>query len=368
MIKVREFIKKEIVLILSFVLAVVSAFFITPSKEYFEYIDFRTLGLLFCLMAVMAGLNNLGIFKFIAEKMLSKVKNITGISLILSLLCFFSSMVITNDVALITFVPFTVTVLKLSNKMDKLIWIVTIETIAANLGSMLTPIGNPQNLYLFSAFNMGMNDFLSTILPYALLSLVLVVVSCLFVGKDGIEIQKNESSFSFSKLHITVYALLFILALLTVFRVTPYEITVLITLSVLIIFDRKTISKIDYSLLFTFVFLFIFIGNLGEIKPISEFLKNVVNGNEVLVGVISSQIFSNVPATILLSKFTENARDLLIGVNLGGLGTLIASMASLISFKFVTKEKVGSGRFILIFTIVNIIFLVLNIGLWLIIR
>lgn len=368
MIKVREFIKKEIVLILSFVLAVFSAFFITPSKEYFEYIDFRTLGLLFCLMAVMAGLNNLGIFKFIAEKMLSKVKNITGISLILSLLCFFSSMVITNDVALITFVPFTVTVLKLSNKMDKLIWIVTVETIAANLGSMLTPIGNPQNLYLFSAFNMGMNDFLSTILPYALLSLVLVVVSCLFVGKDGIEIQKNESLFNFSKLHISVYALLFILALLTVFRIFPYEITVLITLSVLIIFDRKTISKIDYSLLFTFVFLFIFIGNLGEIKPISEFLKNVVNGNEVLVGVISSQIFSNVPATILLSKFTENARDLLIGVNLGGLGTLIASMASLISFKFVAKEKVGSGRFILIFTTVNIVFLILNLCLWLIIR
>ncbi len=368
MTKIKEFIKTEIVLVISFILAVISAFFVVPNMGYFEYIDFRTLGLLFCLMSVMAGLNNLGVFKFVAEKMLSKVKSITGISLILSLLCFFSSMIITNDVALITFVPFTVTALKLSDKMNKLIWIVTVETIAANLGSMLTPIGNPQNLYLFSAFNMNMGDFIITILPYALLSFVLVVICCLFVEKDKIDIPGNKNVLNFSKIYISGYALLFLLALLTVFRVIPYEITVLITIFALIIFDRKLILKIDYSLLFTFVFLFIFIGNLGALKPISEFLKNIVNENEVLVGVISSQIFSNVPATILLSKFTENARDLLIGVNLGGLGTLIASMASLISFKFVTKEKVGSGKFILTFTIVNIIFLVLNLGLWLIIK
>lgn len=368
MFKVKEFIKNEIVLILSFILAVASAFFIAPNKGYFEYIDFRTLGLLFCLMAVMAGLNNLGVFKIIAEKMLSKVKSVTGISLILSFLCFFSSMVITNDVALITFVPFTVTVLKISEKMDKLIWIVTVETIAANLGSMLTPIGNPQNLYLFSVFNMCMGDFMATILPYALLSFTLVVISSIFVGKDKIEIHKNENSFNFSKLHILVYALLFILALLTVFRLISYEITVLITLSALIIFDRKIISKIDYSLLLTFVFLFIFIGNLGEIKPISEFLKNIVNGNEVIVGVIASQVFSNVPAAILLSKFTEKAHHLLIGVNLGGLGTLIASMASLISFKFIAKEKINTGKYILTFTIMNIVFLILNLCLWFIIR
>ena len=368
MVKIKEFIKNEIVLVLSFVLAVISAFFVTPNKGYFEYIDFRTLGLLFCLMVIMAGLNTLGVFKFIAEKMLSKVKNIKGISMILGFLCFFSSMIITNDVALITFVPFTVTALKLSGKMDKLIWIVTIETIAANLGSMLTPIGNPQNLYLFSAFNMTMEDFITTILPYALLSFVLVVISCLFVGEDEIQIQKNENTYSFSKLQITVYALLFIFALLTVFRAIPYIITVLITLATLIVFDRKVILKVDYSLLFTFIFLFIFIGNLGEIKPISEFLKSIVNGNEVIVGVASSQVFSNVPAAILLSKFTENAKDLLIGVNLGGLGTLIASMASLISFKFITKEKINTGKYILTFTIMNIVFLILNLGLWLIIK
>ena len=368
MTKVKEFLKSEIVLIISFILAVISAFFITPSKTYIDYIDFRTLGLLFCLMTVMAGFNRLGIFKFVAEKMLSKIKSITGLSLILGLLCFFSSMFITNDVALITFVPFTVTALKLSGKMDKLIWIVTIETVAANLGSMLTPIGNPQNLYLFSAFHMSLGDFILTILPYALLSLILILISCMFTGKGTIDAQSTKNSNDFSKLHICVYSILFLLALLTVFRVIPYIVTVLITVAVIVIFDRKVILKVDYSLLFTFIFLFIFIGNLGEIKPISDFLKNIVNGNEVLVGVLSSQIFSNVPATILLSKFTENAKDLLIGVNLGGLGTLIASMASLISFKFVAKEKVSTGKYILIFTIMNIVFLMLNLGLWLIIK
>ncbi len=366
MIKVKEFIKNEIVLILSFVLAIISAFFVTPNMGYFEYIDFRTLGLLFCLMAVMAGLNSMGVFKFIAEKLLSKVKSISGLSLILGLLCFFSSMVITNDVALITFVPFTITALKLSGKMDKLIWIITIETVAANLGSMLTPIGNPQNLYLFSAFNMSIGDFLLTILPYALLSLLLVVISCLFTGEGKIGTQNVDNKTNFSKLHIGIYLVLFVLALLTVFRVIPCVITVLITVVVILIFDRKIILRVDYSLLFTFVFLFIFIGNLGEIKPISDFLKSIVNGNEVIVGVISSQVFSNVPAAILLSKFTENAKDLLIGVNLGGLGTLIASMASLISFKFVAKEKVNMGKYILTFTIVNILFLILNLALWLI--
>ena len=366
--KIVSFCKKETVLSIAIVLAVISSFFVHPDKEYLGYIDFRTLAILFCLMAVMAGLQEIGVFRFVAEKLLGRVNHIRGLVFILIMLCFFSSMLITNDVALITFVPFTITALKLSNQTKKLIWIVTVETIAANLGSMLTPIGNPQNLYLFSKFNMSMGDFISTILPYALLSLVLIVASCLFVGRDSLESPKNKTENNFSKLHIGIYIALFIIALLTVFRVIPYLVTVAITIIAILIFDRKVITKVDYSLLLTFVFLFIFIGNLGEIKPISDFLKSIINDNEVLVGVISSQVFSNVPAAILLSKFTENAKDLLIGVNIGGLGTLIASMASLISFKFVAKEKIGTVKYILIFSITNIVFLVLNLVLWLIIK
>lgn len=368
MIKIKEFMKNEIVLIISFVLAVISAFFVAPSKEYIQYIDFRTLGLLFCLMAVMAGLNKLGVFKFIAEKLLSKVKSVTGLSLILGLLCFFCAMIITNDVALITFVPFTVTTLKMSGKSDKLIPIAVIETVAANLGSMLTPIGNPQNLYLFSAFNMTVSEFVLTVLPYATLSLILIICFCVIVGKGKIETVAVNTSPDFSKSRIAIYCLLFALSLMTVFRVIPWGVTLVITVIAILIFDNKTILKIDYSLLLTFVFLFVFIGNLGQTEAVSTFLKNIVNGNEVLVGFVSSQVFSNVPATILLSKFTDNASDLLIGVNLGGLGTLIASMASLISFKIIAKEKVGTGKYIITFTLANVIFAVLNLGLWLIIK
>ncbi len=366
--RVKEFLKNEIVLLVSFLLAVISAFFVVPNRDYVDYIDFRTLGLLICLMTVMAGMNEQGVFKYIAEKMLSRVKSVNSLALLLCMLCFFSSMVITNDVALITFVPFTVMSLKLSDKLDKLIWITTLETVSANLGSMLTPIGNPQNLYLFSSFNMTIGSFVKTIFPYALLSLTLIIILCLLTGNDEIKVSLAKENTEFSKLHICLYVVLMFLSILTVFRVIPYEITLLITVIIIAVFNRKVFLKIDYSLLLTFVFLFIFIGNLGNIEAVNSFLSEIVNGNEVLVGIASSQVFSNVPAAILLSKFTQNAMELLVGVNLGGLGTLIASMASLISFKIVAKENVNKSKYMLVFSVVNIVFLVLNIALWLVIN
>ncbi len=366
MIKLKNFLKSEPVLIISFLLAVISAFIVKPSAEYLEYIDFRTLGLLFCLMAVMAGLGALGVFRSLAQKMLKGVKSVRSLTLVLSLLCFFSAMVITNDVALITFVPFTVEALRLSGKKEKLIPIVVLETVAANLGSMLTPVGNPQNLYLFSAFEMSMVDFVSAVLPYTVLSLVLVIAFALFSGKERIQSSaKNEKS-NIPALKTAVYIALFLLALLTVFKVVPCGITVAATAVAVLAFDRKTVLKVDYSLLLTFIFLFIFIGNLGNIAPVSEFLKRIVVGNEVIAGVAASQVFSNVPAALLLSGFTDNARALLVGVNLGGLGTLIASMASLISFKLAVKENIKTGKYMAVFTVVNVIFLVANLLLWII--
>ncbi len=369
MLKVKTFIKSEIVLIISFVLAVISAFIVTPNKDYINYIDYKTLALLFCLMAVMEGLNRLGVFKLFALKLLSKTKSVKSLSVTLCLLCFFSSMIITNDVALITFVPFTIVALKLSSNEKSLIPLITVETVAANLGSMLTPIGNPQNLYLFSFFEMEISSFFKTIIPYAGLSLILVVISALLTGKGDVksDVLGNEQITADNK-KIIVYAVLFVLSLLTVFRVIPYYITLALTVVAVLIFDRKTVFKIDYSLLLTFTFLFVFIGNLGAIPSVSSFLQSIVAGNEVPVGIISSQVFSNVPAALLLSGFTKNAQALLIGVNLGGLGTLIASMASLISFKFIAKEKVKTGKYILVFTLVNIVFLAANILLWIIIK
>lgn len=368
MTKVKSFIKNEIVLIISFILAAASAFIVTPNAGYIDYIDFRTLALLLCLMAVMAGLNGLGIFRLLAAKLLRLAGTTRSLTLWLCMLCFFSSMIITNDVALITFVPFSIVALRLSGCEKLLIPLVTLETVAANLGSMLTPVGNPQNLYLFSAFNMTIGDFFITVLPYAALSLVLLVVSAFFIKKEKISIASDENSSEINTRFCAVYAVLFVISILTVFRVIPYGITLAVSVAAVLIFDRKTLTRVDFSLLLTFVFLFIFIGNLKNIDTVNAFLSKTVNGNEVVAGIAASQIISNVPAALLLSGFTDNIKDLLVGVNLGGLGTLIASMASLISFKLVAKEKISSGRYILVFSTVNIIFLAFNAALWIIIR
>ena len=366
--KIFAFIKNEIVMLISMLLAVVSMFFVAPSAEYFNYIDFRTLALLFCLMTVTAGLNALGFFKLLAENLLNRAKNIRTLVLILVLLCFFSSMIITNDVALITFVPFTIVTLKLAGQDKKMIFTVTLETVAANLGSMLTPIGNPQNLYLFSAYNMSISDFLLTILPYAFVSLIMLIVFSLFSGKEKLNPTNSKETQKPDVKYMIMYFILFAVSLLGVFRILNYIILFAVVVITVLIFDRKTLLKVDYSLILTFIFLFIFIGNLGNIPSINDWLSNTVNGNEVITGVLASQVFSNVPAAILLSGFTQNAASLLIGVNIGGLGTLIASMASLISFKFIQKEKTSTSKYLLVFTAINIVFLAVNLTLWLIIR
>lgn len=366
--KILTIIKKESVMLISLLLAVISMFFISPSADYINYIDFRTLALLFCLMTVMTGFNRIGLFKILAESLLEKIRTVRGLVLILMLLCFFSSMIITNDVALITFVPFTITVLKLAGQKKKLILTVSLETAAANLGSMLTPIGNPQNLYLYSAYDMKITDFFSAILPYAVLSLVILLIIAFLSGKAEIKLGNyGERLFINSKLMI-LYLVLFGVSLLGVFRILDFRVLLIVTVISILLFDIKSIVKVDYSLLLTFVFLFIFIGNLGRMPGINEWLSSIVKENEVIIGILTSQVFSNVPAAILLSEFTQNAQSLLIGVNLGGLGTLIASMASLISFKYIQKEDIKKSEYIFMFTVINIVLLTLNLLLWYIIK
>ena len=361
------FIKQEIVLSISILLAVVSSLFVLPDLEYFGYIDWRTLALLFSLMAIMAGFNALGLFQQLAVRLLGRVHTARGLVRTFMLLCFFSSMLITNDVALITFVPFSIITLKLAGEQDRLIYAVTLETIAANLGSMLTPIGNPQNLYLFSTYNMSTADFLAAIDPYATLSLVVLLIAVQLVPADETGLIDKPACPHLPILPLLLYGGLFVLALLSVFRTIHYLLLLAVVLILLRLFDYQAIKKVDYSLLLTFIFLFIFIGNLGRIPSIADFLYQTVSGHEVITAVLASQIFSNVPTAILLSGFTDNATTLLVGVNLGGLGSLIASMASLISFKFLQKENVSTAKYLLVFTVCNIIFLALNLGLyWLI--
>ena len=366
--KIISFMKKETVLTIATLLAVVSAFFVKPDRQYIGYIDFRTLGILFGLMVIMQGFQRTGLFDQIGKSLLQKTGKLWQLILVLVMLCFFFSMLITNDVSLLTFVPFSILVLKKCGQEQAMIPTVILQTVAANLGSMLTPIGNPQNLYLFSAYNMNISDFFKTILPYALISLVMLVCCSLFSGKSPIVYNENREELNFDKRLIAMYIALFAIALLSVFRVLNYLILLAVVIVFVLIFDRKVLLKVDYSLLFTFIFLFVFIGNLGNISQINGWLSSVVNGNEVPVGVLASQVFSNVPATILLSGFTNNATDLMIGVNIGGLGTLIASMASLISFKFIQKENVSIAKYFGLFTLFKVLFLAAHIILWLVIK
>lgn len=362
--------KTEIVLSIAVLLAILSVFVIHPDREYFNYIDFRTLAILFCLMAVMVGLQKIGLFRYIAEKLLGKVSHIRGLIFILIMLCFFSSMLITNDVALITFVPFTFIVLNmiLGEKSEKLVVpVVVMQTIAANLGSMLTPIGNPQNLYLYGKTTMSFVDFILFMLPYTVIAFMLLAVWCLifpYKGAKQIEltIEQNSDIAQYKK-KLLIYAFLFVLCILTVAHIIPYLATLGIVLVVVLVLDKYVLREVDYALLFTFVGFFVFIGNMGRIPAFNTFIQNIIDGNEVLTSVVASQFMSNVPAALLLSGFTKQYELLIVGTNLGGLGTLIASMASLISFKYIGKEYGKlKGKYMLYFTVANVLFLILLFG------
>ena len=357
---ILDFIKKETVFTIAILMAVVSVFFVTPDSRYLDYIDFRTLLLLFCLMAVMAGLQEMGIFLRIGQSLLSHTKSTRALMLILVLLPFFFSMLITNDVALITFVPFAIIVLKLAMLERLLIPLVILQTIAANLGSMLMPMGNPQNLYLFTRSGMSLGNFIALLLPYSLVSLVCIILVIVFMKSSRIEKLSFDdgSSCPISKIKLSGYILLFALCLLCVLKVLNILALTAIVFVFLLVFDRGIFKNIDYSLLGTFIGFFIFIGNMGRIEAFNHFIKTILEGHEVYVSILSSQVISNVPAALLLSGFTDNWPALIIGTNLGGLGTLIASMASLISYKQIARQYSAlRGKYLLYFTGANIIML-----------
>lgn len=367
--KLSSFIKKEAVLSVAFVLAVISSFFVTPSLDYLNYIDFRVLGILLSLMIIMTAFQEIGIFDKIGTRLLKRTKTVRQLCGVLILLCFFSSMLITNDVALITFVPFALFTLKKADREDKMIFVIVLQTVAANLGSMLTPTGNPQNLYLYSISEMSFLDFIIFMLPYTIVSLAIIIVALLLSKSDKINtslLTAQKSNFIFdkkTKLKTTIYTLLFILGILSVCRVIPYYILLAVVVTVVLLLERHILLKVDYCLILTFICFFIFIGNIGNINAVKTVLEQAVNGNEIPIGIIASQAISNVPAALMLSGFTNNYRQLLLGVNIGGLGTLIASMASLISYKMYAQNyNTTKGKYMLWFTICNVIFLAILCG------
>ncbi|MBR1456294.1 MAG: anion permease [Oscillospiraceae bacterium] len=350
---IRSFVRREPVLLIAALAALVSCFFVPPDGAYRSYIDLRTLALLYCLMTVVAGLRQAGLFAHLAHTLCERFDSVRAIGLILVMLCFFSAMLITNDVALITFVPFAVVVLGLADRKRDLIRIVVLQTVAANLGSMLTPVGNPQNLYLYSYYDMGFAAFLRATLPLWALSLVLVGGACLalpgarlqfFLGEEpGVDLRA-----------VRLYLALFAVCLLAVLRVLHWSVMLAAVLAVLLLLDRKILLKADFMLLLTFVAFFVFSGNLARIGAVDAFLRRILAGRVYLTSLLTSQVISNVPAALLLSGFTDEARELLLGVNVGGLGTPIASLASLISMKLYShSEHAHTGRYLLEFTAVN---------------
>lgn len=378
--KVKELFQKETVCCIAFLLAVISMCFVVPSKNYISYIDFRVLALLFCLMAVVRGFSSIGVFTRLGTMLLTHVHSLRMLSALFIFLCFFFSMLITNDVALITFVPFTILVLSMAEQKKFLIPVIVLETIAANLGSMLTPLGNPQNLYLYTISGLSIGAFVRIMLPYSFVSAILLLIFILFLPKDTVSTATAANTANStntvtasntsnviceavkarknSRILFAFYLILFLLCLLTVLHILPYQILFFLVLTGFLLLDYRVLKDVDYFLLLTFLCFFIFIGNMKQISLVHELISKLLVHHEVLMGIGASQIISNVPAAILLSGFTDDYSALLIGVNLGGLGTLIASLASLISFKFYTNsEGSDTRRFLGIFTLYNVIFL-----------
>ena len=359
--RVLGFLRRETVLCVAVALAVISAFIVPPSAAYLGYIDWETLALLFSLMAVMKGYQQIGIFARLSDALLRRVGTTRGMVMTLVFLPFFLSMVVTNDVSLITFVPFALVVLRMAGREWLIVPTVILQTIAANLGSMLTPMGNPQNLYLYAHSGMGFGELVALTLPYVTVSGV-VLAAVIGVGLRRPKPVRGVSV----DVHICRRRSLvgctggFALCLLAIFGLVPPWATAALIAVTLLVANRRVLASVDYALLATFIAFFVFIGNVGNIGPFRELLATMLEGRVEIVSVLASQVVSNVPAALLLSGFTDDWAGLIVGCNLGGLGTLIASMASLISYKMMVREyPQHRGRYLLWFTVANVALLML---------
>lgn len=373
--RLLSFIKKEAVLCVAGVLAVISMIAVPPDQAYLSYVDCSTLATLLSLMLVVAGLTEAGVFRWLTGVLTRRFTSPRTVIFILVLTCFVSSAFITNDVALITFVPFTIELLG-TRSQKRLIWTVVTETVAANLGSLVTPMGNPQNLFLYHFYQFTAADFLRTMLPLGILSLaVCAVLAVLTPGGEALthsspstagrpSARTSAALASVNVLPNRRQALLwctaFILCVSCVAGFVPWWLCLSMTALAALFANRSLFQKVDYSLLVTFVFFFLFVGNIARMEPVSRFIREALAGRELPVSALASQVVSNVPAAAMLAPFTENARALLYGVNIGGLGTLIASMASLISYRrYAASADARRGRYMAVFTCINFSLLVL---------
>lgn len=349
----RGFCKAQPVLVIAFVLAVISAVIVPPDAKYKEYCNTTVLIQLFGLMLAVSGVRSIGVFDTMTGAILKRTGTVRRLGFLLMLICFFTSMLVTNDVVLLTFVPLTLLIFRQIPDEKSRILTIVLETAAANLGSMLTPVGNPQNLYLYDRYAMDAGTFLRVMLPAGAGSLAMLSLLCLLLPKTACTAVSQPKT-ALHKPKAIAYTALFAVCLCCVFRLIPPLVLLFLAIAVALIFDRSLLRKVDYSLLVTFVCFFVFVGNIARISAVSDGISQILAGREVLISAILSQGISNVPAAMMLSGFTENGTALLLGVNLGGLGTMIASMASLISFQFYRKaEGAKTGRYFAVFSAVN---------------
>lgn len=349
-----EFLKKECVLVIAVTLAILSSFISIPKMSY---IDFKVLILLFNLMVVVAAFKELKVLDSIAIGLLKKCNTYTSISLALVFITFISSMIVTNDVALITFVPLSIVIARKSN--INVLKIVIFQTLAANLGSSFTPMGNPQNLFIYSFYNLSPIDFFKITLPIVILAVLFLVLLVFKDKKMNLSLDLEDVKID-NKRDVYLFGGLFLIILLSVFHVIDYKVTFLITIVMVLILNKKLFSQVDYSLLITFIGFFIFVGNISTMDVVKNFMEGILNSpkSTFLASVLSSQVISNVPATMLLSGFTNHFKELLLGVNIGGMGTLIASLASVISYKIYASEF-GNDNYMKSFTFYNILGLII---------
>ena len=356
--KIMTFIGKNTVMVIAFFAAVLTAFFVPPDGQYIDYFDFKTLTCLFCVLAVVCALRNVRFFYMLARNIVKFCKNTRISILALVYITFIGSMLIANDMALLTFLPLGTLVLTSTGKGKYMAFTFIMQNIAANLGGMLTPFGNPQNLYLYSKFQIPDLEFVQIMLLPFLIAVALITICCLFVKAEPLEISREEIRLPKGK--TAIYLVLFALAIAIVFRSIPYWIGLIIIPAALLFMDRDALKKVDYPLLFTFVFFFIFAGNMARVEWVRELFSSLLERNTLLFSALSCQVISNVPSAILLSQFTGNYRQLLIGVNIGGVGTLISSLASLITYREYTKNNPGKSRhYIGLFTLFNFAFLLI---------
>ncbi len=352
-----RFMKSQIVLSVSILAAIITCFFVPIDREYIEYFDFRTLACLFCMLAVIEAIKNIHLFEIIARQIVVRFHTTRNAITALVFITFFGSMILTNDMALLTFLPLGYFVLSSTNKMNYLAFTFVMQNTAANLGGMITPFGNPQNMFLYSYFNIPTSEFFSIMLLPFIASTLLIAICCLFVKKEALML-KEESNYQLQTKRMLIYMVLFLLSILIVFRVLPYQIGILLILAALFFLDKKALSHINFPLMLTFCVFFVFAGNMARIPEVSQFFHHYLPKNPLLFGALSCQVISNVPCAVLLSRFTRDYDVLLVAVNIGGCGTLIASLASLITFsEFKKNHPTKVASFVAIFSVINIVFL-----------